>query len=712
MASSADLPTEVLWPAHMVDKLPLQQLSQLSRVCRCSELLPRLWQMCDKLVLERYQRIQTAFVDIGGGVREVLNGLPEELEDGEDARELWEIMTKVREKAKDILRLLEVTREHLEVTRSPRGLHGDVSQVLAGILDRAQQEVVRDTRSLHVEAACRFIWATRQVEELLQPTLTPRLVSGTVTDDTATEEHLAPPESIKGENDWVEEDEDFRLAATGVHSGRVAATLLESGLAAVSLADPKSQTASSSTGAAAGYVLYLEHLDDEKVKRPKFLPENLSSPENPRVWFDISVNHLRVGRVECELFAKVCPKTVENFRCLCTGEKGIGSFGRPLHYKLCPMHRIIPGLVCQGGDFVNGDGTGGESIYGPRFDDEFDHGAPQWPLSRCGNNDKIGGVHVSVPTALSLAAKLSGDKAAPEATDSTERFMFLRARAFSLLHRLGDTVTALVRTLGFGFVAMALLIAPELLFSASGNSPWRVGPRGRWRVAGSPVTAAVGPEPNPWELLKSFGEGSSGLFPGDFQLRQEEAARLLSSAALKQLGRWFQPAGERLSSETSDNVDEALDALLDEAKEHIVDFLSDRASPGPVSRVFWQAELYLRNFQQVAGEAPVEEFQQRAKVVEEEVAPEGSQMEAALGVVLARQQFVAASRFGYFLRRCQQRLRLERIMCFGCPVGTLGMQSGSKHAKCSKVKSNHAQSSMASKVPCFISHQHLEVPNC
>lgn len=258
--------------------------------------------MCDKLVLERYQRIQTAFVDIGGGVREVLNGLPEELEDGEDARELWEIMTKVREKAKDILRLLEVTREHLEVTRSPRGLHGDVSQVLAGILDRAQQEVVRDTRSLHVEAACRFIWATRQVEELLQPTLTPRLVSGswatiqntfqsvcgdvsvvvdaslsccqlsglhpacivlhppmnppgeaesassvtgqtrsrtrtsqpsffrgTVTDDTATEEHLAPPESIKGENDWVEEDEDFRLAATGVHSGRVAATLLESG---------------------------------------------------------------------------------------------------------------------------------------------------------------------------------------------------------------------------------------------------------------------------------------------------------------------------------------------------------------------------------------------------------------------------------------------------------------------------------------------------
>eukprot|EP00435_Cladocopium_sp_Y103_P015137 s2819_g3.t1 len=162
---------------------------------------------------------------------------------------------------------------------------------------------------------------------------------------------------------------------------------------------------------------------------------------------------------------------------------------------------------------------------------------------------------------------------------------------------------------------------------------------------------------DPWELLKAL--------EGDVQWRQEEAARLLTRSALEVLSQWFQPAGPRLCVETSDNVDEALDALLEEGKPHVVDFLSDRQVPGIVSRIFWQAELYLRNFQQVAGEAPVEEFQQTAKLVEEEVAPQGSQMEAALEAVLARQQFVAACRFGYFLRRSQQRLRLERIMSLG-----------------------------------------------
>eukprot|EP00434_Breviolum_minutum_P003511 symbB.v1.2.003087.t1/scaffold174.1/size397799/7 len=152
------------------------------------------------------------------------------------------------------------------------------------------------------------------------------------------------------------------------------------------------------------------------------------------------------------------------------------------------------------------------------------------------------------------------------------------------------------------------------------------------------------------------------LKKGDDKWRQEEAARLLSRSALEDLGEWFQPAGPRLCVETSDNVEEALDALLEEAKVHVVDFLSDRQVPGLVSRIFWQAELYLRNFQQVAGEAPVEEFQQTAKLVEQEVAPEGSEMQAALGLLLARQQFVAACRFGYFLRRSQQRLRLERVL--------------------------------------------------
>ncbi|EGG19645.1 cyclophilin-type peptidylprolyl cis-trans isomerase [Cavenderia fasciculata] len=91
---------------------------------------------------------------------------------------------------------------------------------------------------------------------------------------------------------------------------------------------------------------------------------------NPRVFFDISIGETPAGRVVMELYADVVPKTAENFRALCTGEKGVGKAGKPLHFKGSSFHRIIPKFMCQGGDFTRGNGTGGESIYGEKFADE------------------------------------------------------------------------------------------------------------------------------------------------------------------------------------------------------------------------------------------------------------------------------------------------------------------------------------------------------
>lgn len=91
---------------------------------------------------------------------------------------------------------------------------------------------------------------------------------------------------------------------------------------------------------------------------------------NPRVFFDINIDRKPAGRIEFELFKDVVPKTAENFRALCTGEKGTGRSGKPLCYKGCPFHRIIPQFMCQGGDFTRMNGTGGESIYGEKFADE------------------------------------------------------------------------------------------------------------------------------------------------------------------------------------------------------------------------------------------------------------------------------------------------------------------------------------------------------
>jgi len=92
---------------------------------------------------------------------------------------------------------------------------------------------------------------------------------------------------------------------------------------------------------------------------------------NPVVFFDMEQGGRKMGRIYMELYKDVVPKTAENFRALCTGEKGKTRDGRkPLHYKGSAFHRCIKGFMIQGGDFTRGNGTGGESIYGPKFGDE------------------------------------------------------------------------------------------------------------------------------------------------------------------------------------------------------------------------------------------------------------------------------------------------------------------------------------------------------
>uniref|UniRef100_A0A7N0UCB3 Peptidyl-prolyl cis-trans isomerase n=1 Tax=Kalanchoe fedtschenkoi TaxID=63787 RepID=A0A7N0UCB3_KALFE len=92
---------------------------------------------------------------------------------------------------------------------------------------------------------------------------------------------------------------------------------------------------------------------------------------NPRCYLDISIGGELEGRIVVELYSDVVPKTAENFRALCTGEKGVGpNTGVPLHYKGVCFHRVIKGFMLQGGDISARDGTGGESIYGLKFDDE------------------------------------------------------------------------------------------------------------------------------------------------------------------------------------------------------------------------------------------------------------------------------------------------------------------------------------------------------
>uniref|UniRef100_A0A452HA22 Peptidyl-prolyl cis-trans isomerase n=1 Tax=Gopherus agassizii TaxID=38772 RepID=A0A452HA22_9SAUR len=93
------------------------------------------------------------------------------------------------------------------------------------------------------------------------------------------------------------------------------------------------------------------------------LAAELSKETNPVVYFEVSADDEPLGHITMELFSNIVPRTAENFRALCTGEKGFG-------FKNSIFHRIVPDFVCQGGDITRHDGTGGRSIYGDAFEDE------------------------------------------------------------------------------------------------------------------------------------------------------------------------------------------------------------------------------------------------------------------------------------------------------------------------------------------------------
>ncbi|CAD7971756.1 unnamed protein product [Amoebophrya sp. A25] len=114
----------------------------------------------------------------------------------------------------------------------------------------------------------------------------------------------------------------------------------------------------------------------------------------PIVFLDITLGGNAAGTLEIELFSDIVPRTAENFRCLCTGERGVGRvYGRGLHYMNCAFLRVCPRTFCQTGDIVEHNGTAGESIYGEYFADEnfeLKHERGSLSMANCGRKDSNG----------------------------------------------------------------------------------------------------------------------------------------------------------------------------------------------------------------------------------------------------------------------------------------------------------------------------------